>query len=504
MRYDSLFNYVVVDFHRSAFAVPAITLFLFLFVSSVYAANPPVAPTNPVGFTKVTTPYSSTTSPPQISHIPPRGVPNVGGGSSYPVPPTRPITPIVSNGGFNAPAGGGITIEGVKSPPIPTSGTANYPKSTVGNAAKSLLRNNLAGLALGAGLQALLNGIGALIDEGGNVVKKAPPTNLPIVSCSQSSSYCRTSRGAQGGCANAQCSNVNTGDPLYPVFIHTPKGEHSCTSTHGCGATFALTVSDMPLVGLTANNWSGLGVYTNGLPPLDDQYVPVPPEQIDDAVDNSYNPDPSDFDNLTPYMFPQSYTQNPIPTVYLPTVTTTQTNAAGDTTTTNTTTSIDFTVDNSKPIPEVETKVTENKESFTNGQPSGSSSTSTTTKPNNNPQAPPATGGGTTVQFPEMPIDCDLFPTACAWMEWTKQEPEEPEDNLSDLLQEVPIVNETFTITGGAASCPAPLVLDLSQFGSREVSYQPLCDLASTMKYLYLALMSFAAAVLLNRSINRV
>lgn len=108
------------------------------------------------------------------------------------------------------------------------------------------------------------------------------------------------------------------------------------------------------------------------------------------------------------------------------------------------------------------------------------------------------------MQFPEMPVDCDLFPTACAWMEWTKQEPEEPEDNLSDLLQEVPVNKETYTITGGAAACPAPIVLNLAQFGSRQVSYQPLCDLASTMKYLYLALMAFAAAVLLNRSINRV
>lgn len=493
MRYDSFFNYVVAGFYRPAVAISSLILFLSSFLSFAYAANPPVAPTNPVGFTTVTTPYSSTTSPPQISHIPPRGVPNVGGGSSYPVPPTRPVTPIVSNGGFNAPSRGGITIEGIKSPPIPTSGTSNYPKPTVNNAAKSLLRNNLAGLALGAGLQALLDGIGALIDDAGNVARVDPPTIPELDSCQDCDVRNARSRGGSywADCAvplvnNEVCVTSNNSDQSFY-----------------CGLDW---VENKNLVGFNNTGVYIYCYYSSTLPPPSPNLSPFPPDQLDDAVDNSYNPDPSDFDNLTPYMFPQSYTQNPIPTVYLPTVTTNQSNAAGDTTTTDTTTKIDFTVDNSKPIPDVETTVTEDKESFTNGQPSGSSSTSTTNRPNDNPKAPPdsSTGGGVTVEFPEMPIDCDLFPTACAWMEWTQQEPEEPEDNLSDLLQEVPIDKETYTITGGAATCPAPIVLNLSQFGSREVSYQPLCDLASTMKYLYLALMSFAAAVLLNRSINRV
>lgn len=488
MFYDSFFNYALAGFYRPAVAISS--LIIFLFASFANAANPPVAPTNPVGFTTVTTPYSSTTSPPQISHIPPRGVPNVGGGSSYPVPPTRPITPIVSNGGFNAPAGGGITIEGIKSPPIPTSGTSNYPKPTVNNAAKSLLRNNLAGLALGAGLQALLDGIGALIDEGGNVVRleRDLPTDPPFpVSQVRAAGWC-----------TLPCSDWY----IISDFQPSPNIRAACPLTYHGNEYLQAYYSE----GTNINHMTCTYTTDPAAKDMGTSYQPVPPPVLDDAVDNSYNPDPSDFDNLTPYMFPQSYTQSPIPTVHLPTVTTTQSNAAGDTTTTDTNTKIDFTVDNSKPIPDVETTVTEDKESFTNGQPSGSSSTSTTNRPNDNPKAPPdaSTGDGITVQFPEMPIDCDLFPTACAWMQWTQEEPVEPEDNLSNLLQEVPVISETFTITGGAAACPAPLVLDLSQFGSREVSYQPLCDLASTMKYLYLALMSFAAAVLLNRSINRV
>lgn len=474
-------------------------LCLAVFSVATLAANPPVAPTNPVGYTRVTTPYTSTTSPPQISHVPPRGVPNVGGGSSYPVPPTRPITPIVSNGGFNAPARGGVTIEGIKSPPIPTSGTANYPKPTVNNAAKSLLRNNLAGLALGAGLQMLLDGIGALIDEAGTVnrVEDEPPLD-PICP------------------PNTACwTRVGSNDYVYSspeaaCIAHTPYPSVPFFKLSGSGGTRGCVYSDGNLdqyLGETRMNQSQScppnQVYTD-LGCRDYSLSPFPPDQLDDAVDNSYNPDPSDFDNLTPYMFPQSYTQNPIPTVFLPTVTTTQSNTAGDTTTTNTTTKIDFTVDNSKPIPEVETKVTDDTESFTNGQPSGSSSTSTTNRPNDNPKAPPDTStGGGSAQFPEIPTDCDFMPTVCAFLDWFKDSDLDEDPDLTQIMKEDAEFEQTRTISFGSKQCPPPYTMAITSLGmSAELKFDFFCQFAEYAKFLVMAA-SYIFAIYISLGVSR-
>lgn len=475
-------------------------LCLAVFSVATLAANPPVAPTNPVGFTKVTTPYTSTTSPPQISHIPPKGVPNVGGGSSYPIPPTRPITPIVSNGGFNAPARGGLTIEGIKSPPIPTSGTANYPKPTVSNAAKSLLRNNLAGLALGAGLQALLDGIGGLIDEAGNVVMlPTDPDYTPPIT------------------GHYRATNNHLGGPTSPF----PSAKAACAVTTGCvdqgaciprqaSATqfFCVDLEDKPrgsaiLVGALTCPLGSVQTPAGCVPT--NQYSPVPPSVIDDAVDNSYNPDPSDFDNLSPYMFPQSYTQNPIPTVHLPTVTTTQSNAAGDTTTTNTTTSIDFTVDNSKPIPDVETTVTDNTESFTNGQPSGSSSTSTTNRPNENPKAPPesAVGGGSSAQFPEIPTDCDFMPTVCAFLDWFKDADLDEDPDLTQIMKDDAEFEQTRTISFGSKQCPPPYTMSITSLGmTAELKFDFFCQFAEYAKFLVMSA-AYIFAIYISLGVSR-
>ena len=465
-------------------------LCLAVFSVATLAANPPVAPTNPVGYTRVTTPYTSTTSPPQISHIPPRGVPNVGGGSSYPVPPTRPITPIVSNGGFNAPARGGVTIEGIKSPPIPTSGTSNYPKPTVNNAAKSLLRNNLAGLALGAGLQMLLDGIGALIDDAGNVVRleRDLPTDPPFpVSMTTGAEFC-----------SLPCSNSYIIQPRGPNDL-----QPSCVLETGANNQLHYLQSYNTADG-NVSNMSCTYTTDPAAKDFGSSYQPVPPPELDDAVDNSYNPDPSDFDNLTPYMFPQSYTQNPIPTVHLPTVTTTQSNTAGDTTTTNATTKIDFTVDNSKPIPEVETKVTEDKESFTNGEPSGSSSTSTTNRPNENPKAPPDTStGGGSAQFPEIPTDCDFMPTVCAFLDWFKDDDLGDEPDLSSIMKDDEEFAQTRVISFGSKQCPPPYTMSITSLGmTAELKFDFFCQFAEYAKFLVMAA-SYIFAIYISLGVSR-
>jgi len=464
-------------------------LFLAAAISPALAANPPVNPSNPVGFNTVTTPYSSSTSPPQISHTPPRGVPNVGGGTSYTAPPTRPITPVLSGGGFKAPASGGITITGVKTPPIPATGTSNYPPAVIKNGAKTLLRGNLAGLVLGAGLQQLLGGIGALINNGGQLVMKPP--NPTILNPPTSGYYTDITDGtgthypsSVAACAaSSGCQIVGACRPIANPY--NPTAYQGGCSTDG---TWGGASGGWKLAGPLNCPADSLADKNYGCIPLD-SYIPPSPAQLDDAVDNSYNPDPSDFDNLSPHMFPQSYTQNPIPTVYLPSVTVTDTNANGDTTTTVTTTTIDFTVDNSNPIPDVDTTVTEDKDTFTNGQPSGSSSTSTTTKPNNNPKAPadPATGGGVTVKFPEIPTDCDFMPTVCAFLEWFKEDDLGDDPDLKQIMHDFEPTNTNFSVTG-SKTCPAPYSIYIGLVDRTfDLSFEPACTFAGYLYFLVMA-----------------
>lgn len=485
MRYDSVFNNALDDLYRPAAFVSAVILFV-LFLASPAQAN--YIYDNATGSWK---PTSRTVLAP----------PGAGSPFSY-VPRDSPPT-VSSTGAFQNKTGGTFG-----SPPIngtsrnvPVTITGTVPKSSVNKALLSRLgKGGLAGIALGAGIDALLDGIGSLIDEAGNVV--IPPTDPSYTD--PTSGHYRASSAAPGypsspyPSAKAACA-VNTGCIDYNAC--TPRQvsavQFFCEEPNGNARGSATKVGSLVCPSGSIETPAGC-VPTN-------QYVPVPPDALEDAIDSSYQPHPSDYPFLSsdPNMSPQTTEVDPIPRLTLPPTTTTTIDLdTGKTTVVETNIWHDFNIkDNASEQPKIEAETTTKSDTFVDGD-----QTSSTTITNNTGFANPEgayDSDGNRLDIPP-PTDCDLFPTACAWMEWTQEEPEEPDDDLSELLQEVPIVNETFTITGGSAACPAPLVLNLSQFGSREVSYQPLCDLASTMKFLYLALMSFAAAVLLHRSISRV
>lgn len=472
MRYDSFSNNALDDLYRPAAFVSAVILFVLFLVSPAeanYIYNNNTGTWTPTARTVLAPPGS----PSPFSYIPRDTPPSVS-----------------STGAFQNKTGGAFG-----SPPIngtsrnvPVTITGTVPKPAVNKALLSRLgKGGLAGIALGAGIDALLNGIGALIDEGGKVSRTG--ATVPDY---QWTTYCP--------------SFPKSSFPLYAPngAIHTiytsPSGAPSCPagliSANNCtNASLGYTVNstgNYPIECRTEPNQPA--------PPL----VPFPPSDLEDAINSNYQPHPSDYPFLSsdPNMMPQSTEVDPIPRLQLPPTTTTTVDLdTGKTTTVETNIWHDFNIkDNATAQPKIDVETTTKTDTYVDGE-----QTSTTTITNNTGTANPEgayDSDGNRLDIPP-PVDCDLFPIACAWMEWTQEEPDEPDDNLSDLLQEVPVVNETFTITGGSAGCPAPLILNLSQFGSREVSYQPLCDLASTMKFLYLALMSFASAVLLHRSISR-
>ena len=475
MKNDSNSYYALDGFYRSAAIISALIL-CFLFFSSPAQAN--YIFDNKTGSW---IPTSSTVLAPAGASSPFNYVPRE-------TPPT-----VSSTGAFQTKTGGTFgspPVNGV-SRTVPVTITGTVPKASVNKALLSrLTKGGVAGIAIGVGVETLLGGIGALIEEGGTVVMAGenvpvPPTSGYYVLGSEQDGTQFITAGAACDYASVKhsqnlmvvqpgpifCQNAGGGtyEIVYPSGIQCPEG-----------ATDSGSICYAP---------SG--------------YVPVPPNTLEDAINSGYQPHPSDYPFLSsdPFMIPTVVQVDPIPRqTFPPTTTTTVDLDTGKTTTVQTNIWQDFNIkDNNTSQPKIDSDITTQTDTYQDGSKTSQSTTTTSTGVGSEPAA---SAGG--LPAPEMPIDCDLFPTACAWMEWTKEEPEEPEDNLSDLLKEVPIAKETFTITGGAAACPAPIVLNLSQFGSREVSYQPLCDLASTMKFLYLALMSFAAAVLLNRSINRV
>lgn len=473
MKNDPTFNNAMAGLYRTAVAVSA----LILSSSLAQAADPPVPRGNvSVNISPTTGYYVTNNTTVRLPH----------GVSTTPSAGASTVTKY--SGGLKQSIPTGITINAVKkSAPLPVTVRASTP--SLKGAAKGLLRANLAGLALGAGLQQLLNGVEWVMGEGGRIVKitEIPPDDLVGPWCDNSLGCGFSSPQVAADAQLSRHCPQREFCPYEAVRVNDYNYDYVGSNGSIIGKASRSVDSSCP-DGYVFNSKHSC-VMT--------QYLPVSQSDLDDAVDNSYIPDPTDWKNLVPHLTPDDIEITWAPSLQGEPKTTTEYDADGNPHKIRETNIwYDFDIrDNPSPQPKIDLKEREETKTFEDGVLTGTTTTESTASAGSDDTSQPP---------PESPIDCDLFPTACAWFEWTKEEPVEPDDDLSGLLQEVPIVSETYTITGGVAACPAPLVLDLSVFGSREVSYQPLCDLASTMKFLYLALMSFAAAVLLNRSINRV
>lgn len=467
-------------FYRTAFAVSA----LIISASAAYAADPPVPRGNvSVNLNPTTSYYSVSNNTLRLPH-------------GVSVAPTSGGLPVVSKyaGGLQQTIPSSVTIDAIKKS-APLSAVVRATTQSVKRGATGCLTSgkcNLALIAAGVGLNALFDGLDWIMGEGGQIQRKGESSYN--AGTDGSTGYYAHSKGGSGqynspseACAAAGYSFSKKRDGVPNFGCYTSRSNMDKNIS-------AATASFYPGANLVCSAGSvvtNVGCLSTGLGD------PVTPSEIESAVESNYMPEPSDWQALAPQLELDNVEITWAPTLQGEPKTTTVYDADGNPhKITETNISYEFAIrDNSSPNPALDLKTSEQTKTFENGVLTGTTTTNSTSSGGSANTSPPA---------PEIPTDCDFMPTVCAWLEWTKGEPTEPEDNLPDLLREVPIVTKTHTITGGAAACPAPLVLDLSVFGSREVSYQPLCDLASTMKYLYLALMSFAAAVLLNRSINRV
>lgn len=392
-----------------------------------------------------------------------------------------PVVTPISSGGFQQSMGAGITIEGLKKP-APFTARAAASLSTMKNAAKKLAKSNPARFTAGLGLSALLDSVDWIIEDS-KIVKSTIDETFPHIPVDRQN---MSERGA-----GYFSSQNNLGTRILVGIYTYPSGQklhQYCNRTQG-GMNFA-----------TFSGGSGCWYYrdTKLGPNLESRInTPVSNSDVESSIDSKYNPDASDFVLLTPYMPPDYLIVDPIPPVETVLSITTKYDSEGlPAGTEEKTSTTEFSIsNNSSSSPAISANTSTKTESFVNGQSQGSTVTDTSS---------PAAGSTTIPSDVEIPTDCAFHPTLCKWLDWTQETPDEPDLDLKPLLKETNVEMKTFTIIGSDAACPAPIAMDLSFLGNREVSYQPLCDLATTMKPLYLALMAFLSALLIHRSISNV
>ena len=136
----------------------------------------------------------------------------------------------------------------------------------------------------------------------------------------------------------------------------------------------------------------------------------------------------------------------------------------------------------------------------TKGKTETETKTTTTTDPVTGNQ----TTTGTSTGSLELPAFCDWAAIVCDWINWTKEEPQEPE--LKPVFEEINVPYTPFSIAKFNAQCPPDENLSLNLMG-QEMSFvfpmKPFCDFFSGIKPFVIALASFWAVKLIgNASFN--
>lgn len=401
--------------------------------------------------------------------------------SSTAVSPT--VTPL-SGGGFQQSMGGGITIEGLKKP-APFTARAAAGLQTMKNGAKKLARSNPARFAAGLGLAYLLENIGALINESGQIVISEPdfsdvPSFVP-------DSYYRISYPISTGYISKKNPSdysaiVNSSDTFVVQLSDHPEPHLFYPSLTLCSRFD----SSYPFVSFTQINGSSRCIHSIVLPPYSPSFseTPVTLKDLDLNIDSKYVPDASDFVLLTPYMPPDFILVDPIPPVVTDLgITNTFDSSGWLTGTYQKTSTTEFTVsNNSTSQPSISSSTSVKTETFKDGQSQGSTVTETT-------QPAVGGGGGGKALTVEIPTDCDFHPTLCAWMNWTKEPLEEPDHDLKQIMHTADF-EEKKTISFGSKTCPAPYDIHLDLINrTYHLSFQPACDFAG---YLYFFVMAAA------------
>lgn len=137
----------------------------------------------------------------------------------------------------------------------------------------------------------------------------------------------------------------------------------------------------------------------------------------------------------------------------------------------------------------------------TTGKTETETKTTTTTDPVTGNQ----TTTGTSTGSLQLPAFCTWASIVCDWINWTKEEPDQPEE-LKPVFEEINVPLTPFSIAKFNAQCPPDENLSLNLMG-QEMSFvfpmTPFCDFFSGIKPFVIALASFWAVKLIgNASFN--
>lgn len=405
----------------------------------------------------------------------------------------------LSGGGAYQTMQSGITITGIKeNSQTLTSTVSSRLRATAGAMKNGLsrcftsFRCNAVLMVGGAGVQALIDEIGWLIDEGGQVRRKGYPPAGDMTPCSENSICFQRKADPSQMTSNpmAACSWFSTDyytPPRYE-FIVTGFEERfrECVADRydaqynrwNYGAKFSLSV--------VANIFNSGGDY-----PFTES--PVSKSDIESAIDSKYNPDPSDLPFLASGGLDFSHDGVDIEIIDIPSVTGANSPnyvEYSDGTSKGTYSEYEFSwgAPSKQPEISVDERTTETTYSST-GEPTG---TTTTTS---------SSSGSSANNPPEVPTDCDFMPTVCRFIDWfTEPDPELSQDaDFSQLIDDVDIERD-FSVGSSTASCPAPFVINLSWVPSVEVSLQPFCDFADLLRPVLLALAYLVSGAIILRT----
>lgn len=136
---------------------------------------------------------------------------------------------------------------------------------------------------------------------------------------------------------------------------------------------------------------------------------------------------------------------------------------------------------------------------------SASTTTDTKTETTTDPVTGNQTTTGTSTGSLQLPAFCDWAAIVCDWIGWTKEQPDEPEE-LKPAFEEIEVPYTPFSIAKFNAQCPPDEQLSLTLM-EQEMSFvfpmKPFCDFFSGIKPFVIALASFWAVKLIgNGSFN--
>lgn len=475
-------------------------LFVAAFHPAALAANPP-APTTQV---------SATVNPTTYYYEPTK--------RTFRVPPSATISPIkdvalptvqkLPNGALAQQISSGIEITALKGGQLrgPIYGRITAGVSSLRAAATGCFKSGRCNVALMAGalgLQALFDGLDWVMGDGGKITRSV---DVPVDNSNcAAGEYCWNSNGATPyypsplqaclgmapklwwGSDTQFTHMVQLGGNTIACHYRNSKGETNNTGTYRVGSACPS--------GSTLKN----GVCSTST------QAPVSPDEIESAVADDYNPEPSDFRFLIPEIDLGADDVNAeitdAPRLQAPPVTTTIYDANGvPVEVQETNTWVDFAPKNNpSKQPALDAVETEKTDTYNkNGEPTGSK---TETKPQ---AAPPAGAIVIPPAPPDIPTDCAFMPTVCQWLDWFKKDEPTEEPNLDDAKQVIDLrdYKENVTIGPTAQQCPEPMEFTVPYVNATvAVSWQPFCDLADLVRPLLLLLAYFGGAVLTIRSI---